>query len=60
MSDPTVLRTWIDDQPIYVYTGQCCRKWPLAFGFPVGKCGLCGEKPVAIDEPVLLEDYVSE
>lgn len=27
------------------YIGECCREWILAAGFPVGRCGLCKEKP---------------
>lgn len=27
------------------YIGECCREWILAGGFPVGSCGLCGERP---------------
>jgi hypothetical protein len=51
-SEPTVLRTYLDGTPIVTYIGVCCREWPLAVGFPVGRCGLCGERPVAkrVDE----------
>ena len=31
------------------YIGACCREWPLALGFPTGRCGLCGERPVPKD-----------
>lgn len=27
------------------YIGLCCREWVLAWGVPLGRCGLCGEKP---------------
>lgn len=23
----------------------CCRDWPIAIGYKVGSCGLCGEVP---------------
>lgn len=41
-----VLGKWIDGTPIETYVGVCCREWTLAVGFPVGRCGLCGERPV--------------
>lgn len=32
--------------PRYItYIGECCREWVLAAGYPVGRCGLCGERP---------------
>jgi hypothetical protein len=27
------------------YIGFCCREWVMAYGFPSGRCGYCGEKP---------------
>lgn len=30
---------------IETYIGECCREWVLASGVPVGRCGLCGERP---------------
>lgn len=41
-----ILRTFNDGSPIITYIGECCREWVLALGVPVGRCGLCGEKPV--------------
>lgn len=29
----------------HTYIGECCREWPMAAGFPVGRCGICGEPP---------------
>lgn len=29
----------------HTYIGECCREWPLAAGYKVGRCGLCNEKP---------------
>lgn len=29
----------------HTYIGECCREWPMAAGFPAGRCGLCGESP---------------
>jgi hypothetical protein len=29
----------------HTYIGECCREWPMAAGFPRGRCGLCGESP---------------
>lgn len=29
----------------HTYIGECCREWPMAAGFPSGRCGLCGESP---------------
>lgn len=27
---------------------QCCTLWPCAFGYPMGRCGLCNERPVFV------------
>lgn len=24
---------------------RCCREWPIAVGYPIGRCGICGEHP---------------
>lgn len=32
-------------EPLHTYFGECCVEWILAFGFRVGRCGLCGEIP---------------
>lgn len=42
---------------IPTYIGMCCREWDLAVGYPVGRCGLCGEKPTYLrpSEPVRVE-----
>lgn len=29
----------------HIYIGECCTEWPMAAGYPSGRCGLCGEKP---------------
>lgn len=29
----------------HTYIGECCREWPMAFGYPAGRCGICGEAP---------------
>lgn len=34
----------------HTYIGQCCREWPLAAGYPVGRCGICGEVPEFLRE----------
>jgi hypothetical protein len=31
--------------PGVVYIGKCCREWPMAFGYPPGRCGYCGDAP---------------
>lgn len=31
------------------WIGRCCRDWIMALGFPAGRCGLCGEKPVFVE-----------
>lgn len=28
-----------------VRTVYCCRPWPIVMFNPVGRCGLCGERP---------------
>jgi hypothetical protein len=46
MSDPTILIHQQNPLPKWpIYIGSCCREWPLAVGIPVGRCGLCGERP---------------
>lgn len=30
---------------IPTYIAVCCREWELAFGYPVGRCGICGQRP---------------
>lgn len=30
---------------LVTYIGECCQEWVLAAGFPVGRCGYCGERP---------------
>lgn len=37
---------------IETYIGKCCREWPLAKGYPVGRCGLCNERPTYLREDV--------
>ena len=39
--------------PIPTYDGYCCRVWPLAIGFPVGRCGICGQRPRPMAEKVI-------
>jgi hypothetical protein len=29
----------------HTYIGECCREWPMAAGYPVGRCGICREAP---------------
>lgn len=29
----------------HTYIGECCREWPMAAGYPAGRCGLCGKAP---------------
>jgi hypothetical protein len=29
----------------HTYIGECCREWPMAAGYPPGRCGLCKERP---------------
>lgn len=47
MTTPTVRGKALRDAAggIVIYFGECCREWPLAYGAPVGSCGLCGERP---------------
>lgn len=34
------------------YLGKCCRIWLMILGAPVGRCGICGEKPDFLREAV--------
>jgi len=27
-------------------TVECCREWPVVFGYPIRRCGLCYALPV--------------
>lgn len=29
----------------FLLEATCCRRWPVAYGLPIGKCGYCGERP---------------
>jgi hypothetical protein len=54
MSDPTIhvyRKNPLEKWPTYI--GYCCREWPLAIGMPVGRCGICGERPTYLrdDKP---------
>lgn len=41
----------IDDY--LIVEAVCCRKWPVALGIAIGKCGYCGMKPV-ITQPLVI------
>lgn len=28
-----------------IVSRRCCRVWPIVVGYPVRRCGLCGEVP---------------
>ena len=45
------MKLTIDDY--LIVEAVCCRTWPVAFGIPMGRCGLCHEKPV-ITSPLLV------
>jgi hypothetical protein len=36
----------------------CCRKWPVAYGIPMGKCGLCHEVPTITMPLVVVREQV--
>ncbi len=38
------------DQPLRIptVTAVCCREWPVAAFMPMGKCGLCGQRPTTV------------
>ena len=42
-------------QRVTLVTARCCTDWPVAFGWPYGRCGICGERPV-IDWGTVEED----
>lgn len=31
--------------PYRIVYWRCCRTWPIALGEPVGRCGLCHQRP---------------
>ncbi len=34
-----------------VVTARCCRDWPVAAFMPIGRCGLCGDRPAVVTTP---------
>lgn len=40
----------VTDEPIHYVVARCCRPWPIAIGYPVRNCGLCGKLPVYTSE----------
>jgi hypothetical protein len=36
-----------------IVEAECCRKWPVAFGIPMGRCGICNRRPV-ISYPLIV------
>ena len=38
------------EAPLPTYDAECCRVWPIVYGYRVGRCGLCGERPTPIQE----------
>jgi hypothetical protein len=48
MTDPSILVHSMPEIPrVETFIGVCCREWVLALGYPLGSCGLCGERPQA-------------
>jgi hypothetical protein len=45
MDDPITHRILQPLPKLITYIGYCCREWVLAAMVPVGRCGLCGERP---------------
>jgi len=39
------------DLGLIVVTARCCRDWPVLAIAPIGRCGICGERPVIVDTP---------
>jgi hypothetical protein len=33
-----------------IVTARCCRAWPVLALLPLGRCGICGERPVLTGE----------
>lgn len=29
-------------------TAVCCREWPVAVGWPIRRCGYCGQRPTTL------------
>lgn len=34
-----------DGRDYHLTEATCCRTWEVAFGFKIGRCGYCGERP---------------
>jgi hypothetical protein len=44
----------IDDY--LIVEAKCCRKWPVAFGAPMGRCGICNTKPIITNPLVIIRE----
>lgn len=42
----------------YIAIFRCCRDWPMYPMIPMGRCGLCGERPIYTDKTVA--QYMAE
>lgn len=54
MSEPVEI-TYLSRPPIKLpptFIAYCCREWIAPYGYPSGRCGLCGERPTYLrDDP---------
>lgn len=41
---------------IMTYIGRCCREWVLAVGYPVNRCGYCGQRPQRVGPDTYYDD----
>ena len=33
-----------------IVTATCCKRWPVLGYLPLGRCGICGQRPVLTGE----------
>jgi len=48
------------DKELMYFVARCCRRWPIALGYPVRRCKLCNEAPVYTSENPDLIDWIKE
>jgi len=41
----------VAEHALLIQDAVCCKVWPVVAFMPVGRCGLCGQRPVVIGNP---------
>lgn len=43
---------------VLLATGVCCRTWPIAVDYTIGRCGLCGQVPTIDSDQLIEQIYI--